>query len=153
MKLTDILAESSIVADLQASDKTEVLECLVEAVASTHPDIDTQDILDVLLEREKLGSTGIGDGIAIPHGKSANVAQIISGFGLSKDGIDFDSLDGKPANLFFLLVAPEDSVGVHLKMLARISRMLKNSDFQEKLLQANSQQEIYQIISDEDAKY
>ena len=96
---------------------------------------------------------GIGDGIAIPHGKSANVSQIISGFGLSKEGIDFDSLDGKPANLFFLLVAPEDSVGVHLKMLARISRMLKNSDFQQKLLQANSQQEIYQIISDEDAKY
>ncbi|PID58021.1 PTS fructose transporter subunit IIA [candidate division KSB3 bacterium] len=153
MKLTDILSESSIVADLHADDKTAVLERLVEAVASTHPDIDRQEILAVLLEREELGSTGIGDGIAIPHGKSANLAQIISGFGLSKDGIDFDSLDGKPANLFFLLVAPEDSVGVHLKMLARISRMLKNSSFQEKLLQANSQQEIYQIISEEDAKY
>ncbi|MCP4397355.1 MAG: PTS sugar transporter subunit IIA [bacterium] len=153
MKLTDILAESSIVADLQASEKTEVLEHLVEAVITTHPELETQEILDVLLEREKLGSTGIGDGIAIPHGKSANVTQIISGFGLSKEGIDFDSLDGKPANLFFLLVAPENSVGVHLKMLARISRMLKNSDFQKKLLQANSQQEIYQVISDEDAKY
>ncbi len=153
MKLTDILAESSIVADLQASEKTEVLEHLVEAVMTTHPELGTQEILDVLLEREKLGSTGIGDGIAIPHGKSANVTQIISGFGLSKEGIDFDSLDGKPANLFFLLVAPENSVGVHLKMLARISRMLKNSDFQKKLLQANSQQEIYQVISDEDAKY
>ena len=153
MKLTDILAESSIVADLHASEKTEVLERLVKAVAVTHPEIDTEEILDILLEREKLGSTGIGDGIAIPHGKSSNVAQIVSGFGLSKEGIDFDSLDGQPANLFFLLVAPEDSVGVHLKMLARISRMLKNSDFQQQLLQANSQQEIYQIISEEDAKY
>ena len=153
MKLTDILDESSIVADLQASDKTEALEILVEAVVKSHSTIDEQEILEVLLEREKLGSTGIGDGIAIPHGKSAGLSQIISGFGLSKTGIEFDSLDGKPACLFFLLVAPENSVGVHLKMLARISRMLKNTEFRKKLLNANSQQEIYQIISEEDAKY
>jgi PTS system nitrogen regulatory IIA component len=111
------------------------------------------EILSILLEREKLGSTGIGDGIAIPHGKSTELSQIISGFGLSKRGINFDSLDGKPAHLFFLLVAPENSVGTHLKMLARISRMLKNVEFRKKLLGANSQQEIYQIISEEDAKY
>ncbi len=153
MKLTDILDESSIVADLHANNKTEVLETLVEAVSKTHPTIDTQEILTVLLEREELGSTGIGDGIAIPHGKSASLSQIISGFGLSKSGIEFDSLDGKPSYLFFLLVAPKNSAGVHLKMLARISRMLKNTDFRQRLLNANSRQEIYQIISEEDAKY
>ena len=153
MRLTDILDESSIVADLQASDKTEVLETLVETVSQTHSTLDTEEILKVLLDREELGSTGIGDGIAIPHGKSAGLSQIISGFGLSKSGIEFDSLDGKPAYLFFLLVAPENSAGVHLKMLARISRMLRNTDFRNKLLDANSQQEIYRIISEEDAKY
>jgi PTS system nitrogen regulatory IIA component len=153
MKLTDILDESSIVADLQASTKTEALEALVEAMTRSHKILNKQEILSILLEREKLGSTGIGDGIAIPHGKSTELSQIISGFGLSKRGINFDSLDGKPAHLFFLLVAPENSVGTHLKMLARISRMLKNVEFRKKLLGANSQQEIYQIISEEDAKY
>ncbi len=126
---------------------------LVDAVVQNHPEIEKQEILHILLEREELGSTGIGDGIAIPHGKSPNITQIISGFGLSKTGIEFDSLDGKPAYLFFLLVAPENSVGIHLKMLARISRLLKNTDFRNKLLHANSQSEIYQIISQEDAKY
>ena len=153
MKLTDILDESSIVADLQASNKAEALEILVEAMTNSNPTVDKQEILNVLLEREELGSTGIGDGIAIPHGKSPNLSQIISGFGLSKVGIEFDSLDGKPAYLFFLLVAPENSVGIHLKMLARISRMLKNTEFRNKLLNANSQHEIYQIISQEDLKY
>jgi PTS system nitrogen regulatory IIA component len=153
MKLTDILDESSIVADLQANDKTEALEILVEAMTMNTEAVNKKEILNVLLEREELGSTGIGDGIAIPHGKSSEITQIISGFGLSKQGIAFDSLDGKPAHLFFLLVAPENSVGTHLKMLARISRMLKNLDFRERLLKANSQHEIYQIISEEDEKY
>ena len=152
MRLIDILDETSIVADLQASDKIEALEILVEAMTRSN-EINKQDILNVLLEREELGSTGIGDGIAIPHGKSPEITQIISGFGLSKQGIEFDSLDGKPAHLFFLLVAPENSPGTHLKVLARISRMLKNVNFREKLLEANSQHEIYQIISEEDSKY
>ncbi|MBD3308518.1 PTS sugar transporter subunit IIA [candidate division KSB3 bacterium] len=153
MKLIDTLEESSIVADLQASEKQTALEILVDAMTRSHPEIDKHDILNILLEREALGSTGIGDGIAIPHGKSSQVSQIISGFGLSKTGIAFDSLDGNPAHLFFLLVAPENSVGTHLKMLARISRMLKNPEFRQKLLEAHSQHDIYQIIAAEDAKY
>ncbi len=153
MKLIDILQESSIVADLQANTKTEVLEALVNAVAKSYPTIDKREMLNVLLEREKLGSTGIGDGIAIPHGKLPNIPDIISGFGLSKSGIEFDSLDGKPAYMFFLLVAPDNSVGTHLKMLARISRMLKNTAFRTKLLNATSQKDIYRIISEEDSKY
>lgn len=153
MKLTDILKESSIVSDLQAKTKSDVLEALASAVVKSHPGIDKQEILKVLLERETLGSTGIGDGIAIPHGKLTNLAEIISGFGLSKSGIEFDSLDGKPAHLFFLLIAPDNSVGTHLKMLARISRMLKNSSFRTKLMNATSQKEMYQIIAEEDVKY
>ena len=153
MKLTDILKESSIVSDLQAKTKSDVLEALASAVVKSHPGIDKEEILKVLLERETLGSTGIGDGIAIPHWKLTNLTEIISGFGLSKSGIEFDSLDGKPAHLFFLLIAPDNSVGTHLKMLARISRMLKNSSFRTKLMNATSQKEIYQIIAEEDVKY
>lgn len=153
MKLTDILDESSIVTDLHAANKTEALTILVEAMIKNTPEIEKTDVLKILLDREELGSTGIGDGVAIPHGKSSKLSQIVSGFGLSKTGVDFDSLDGKPAHLFFVLVAPENSVGTHLKMLARISRMLKSTDFRNKLLQAASQQEIYHIISQEDAKY
>jgi PTS system nitrogen regulatory IIA component len=153
MKLIDILDESAIVADLTASTKTEALEVLVETMTTSNPSLRKEDLLQVLLEREELGSTGIGDGIAIPHGKSQELTDIVSGFGLSKQGIEFDSLDGKPAHLFFLLVAPENSVGTHLKMLARISRMLKNVEFRQKLLEANSRQEIYRIIAEEDAKY
>lgn len=153
MKLTDILAESAIVADLQARTKKEALERLVEAMSQKGQTVNRQEILRVLLEREQLGSTGIGDGIAIPHGKSSDLTDIISGFGLSKQGIEFDSLDGKPAHLFFVLVAPENSVGTHLKMLARISRMLKNVEFRKKLLQAMSPHDIYQIIAEEDAKH
>ena len=153
MKLTDILKESSIVSDLQAKTKSDVLEALASAVVKSHPGIDKEEILKVLLERETLGSTGIGDGIAIPHGKLTNLTEIISGFGLSKSGIEFDSLDGKPAHLFFLLIAPDNSVGTHLKMLVRISRMLKNSSFRTKLMNATSQKEIYQIIAEEDVKY
>ncbi len=153
MKLIDILEESAIVADLRAGTKTEALESLVDAMTAANPALRKEELLQVLLEREELGSTGIGDGIAIPHGKSQEISEIVSGFGLSKQGIEFDSLDGKPAHLFFLLVAPENSVGTHLKMLARISRMLKNVEFRQKLLEANSQQDIYRIIAAEDAKY
>ena len=153
MRLIDILDESAIVADLQAGTKKEALESLVEAMANANPALREEELLQVLLEREELGSTGIGDGIAIPHGKSQEISEIVSGFGLSKDGIEFDSLDGKPAHLFFLLVAPANSVGTHLKMLARISRMLKNVDFRQKLLEAGSQQDIYQIIAAEDGQY
>jgi len=153
MKLIDILDESAIVADLQADTKTEALEALVDAMTASNPALEKEELLQVLLERENLGSTGIGDGIAIPHGKSQQLSEIVSGFGLSKQGLEFDSLDGKPAHLFFLLVAPENSVGTHLKMLARISRMLKNVEFRQKLLEADSQQEIYRIIAAEDAKY
>jgi nitrogen PTS system EIIA component len=153
MKLTDILDESAIVVDLRARDKTEALRILVDAMTQNKPEVDPQKIFQILLEREKLGSTGIGDGIAIPHGKSKEITNIISGFGVSREGIPFDSLDGKPAYLFFVLIAPENSVGTHLKLLARISRMLKNADFRKKLFDVNSQHEIYQIISEEDGKY
>jgi PTS system nitrogen regulatory IIA component len=105
------------------------------------------------LEREKLGSTGIGDGIAIPHGKMKGIEELVTSFGRSIKGVDFESIDNKPTHLFFLLVAPENSAGVHLKALARISRLLKDSGFRNRLMEASDRQDLFRIIAEEDEKF
>jgi PTS system nitrogen regulatory IIA component len=110
-------------------------------------------MIEVLLDREKLGSTGIGDGIAIPHGKLKGLDSLVIAFGRSHDGIDFDSIDGKPVHIFFLLMAPESSTGQHLKALAKISRMLKDPAFRSNLMSAKSTEELYRNISDKDESY
>ncbi|MBF0574105.1 MAG: PTS sugar transporter subunit IIA [Desulfamplus sp.] len=152
MKLSDILDKDSIVADLQSKDKKCVLEELAKAV-STRTETSTQDIVKILLEREQLGSTGIGGGIAIPHGKLANINSIVVGFGLSREGIEFDSLDNRPVHIFFLLIIPANSTGVHLSVLAYISRLLKQSHFKESLLKAESIEELEQIINSIDEEF
>ena len=127
MKLSEILEEDNIIPDLKARDKKRVLEELAEAIASHKPSLDANSLVGVLLERERLGSTGIGDGVAIPHGKFEGISEPIISFGRSLKGLDFESMDGQPAFLFFLLVAPENSASIHLKALARIAKILKNS--------------------------
>ncbi|MDY6973161.1 MAG: PTS sugar transporter subunit IIA, partial [Thermodesulfobacteriota bacterium] len=103
-------------------------------------------LVRVLLERERLGTTGIGDGVAIPHGKLDGVRHPIVSFGRSKNGLEFDSMDGQPAYLFFLLVAPENTSGVHLQVLAQIAKILKSSAFRRKLMGAGTTKDIYHII-------
>ena len=105
------------------------------------------------MEREQLGSTGIGGGIGIPHGKLKEIDSLVLGFGLSRNGVDFESLDGKPTHIFFLLITPEDSTGLHLKLLARISRILKDDPFKSRLLNATSGGEIFKIIQEEDEDF
>ena len=109
-------------------------------------------LYEVITEREKLGSTGIGEGVAIPHGKLKNIGNLLISFGRSREGVDFDSMDGKPAHLFFLLIAPEESVGVHLKTLARISKLLKSQDVRKRLLDAETAEEIFSVITEEEEK-
>ena len=104
------------------------------------------------MAREVLGSTGIGQGVGIPHGKSENIKNLVAAFGLSKEGVDFESLDGEAAHIFFLLLAPEDSAGPHLKALARISRLLKDRYVRGALKNAKSEKDIIKIINDEDVK-
>jgi PTS system nitrogen regulatory IIA component len=153
MNITDILGKESIVAELTARDKKSVLEELV-AVLFDHGRVrDKEKAVQVLLERERLGSTGIGDGIAIPHGKLKEIKNIICSFGRTSAGIDFQSIDEKPAHLFFLLLAPEDSASEHLQALARLSRLLKDDHLRKRLLEADSQEDIYRIITEEDAQY
>jgi PTS system nitrogen regulatory IIA component len=153
MKITDILAEEMVVPELAAHAKTEALKELADLVAGAHPEIDPARLLEVLLEREKLGSTAIGEGIAIPHGKLPGLKGVLAAFGRSTAGIDFNAVDGAPTHLFFLLVAPEDSAGVHLKALARVSRLLKEKVFRDRLLQGGGRADLFRIIREEDAKY
>ena len=149
MKILDVLLKEAILSDLKADDKKGVLEELVTPVARI-ADINHDYLVKVLMERERLGSTGIGEGIGIPHGKVKDLESLVLGFGLSRKGVDFDSMDGHPAYIFFLLLTPENSTGLHLKLLARISRILKNDLFKQKLLGATNRDEIYSIIKEEE---
>ncbi|SMC26634.1 PTS IIA-like nitrogen-regulatory protein PtsN [Desulfacinum hydrothermale DSM 13146] len=150
MKILDILPKEAIIPELGATTKRQVLEELTDALLKCKPHLDRHRLLEVLLERERLGSTGIGDGIAIPHGKIEDLDQLILSFGRSSAGIDFESMDGKPAHIFFLLVAPENCAGIHLRALAKIARLLNNSGVRKRLQTAASRDEIYAIIRQED---
>ena len=152
MKISDILDKTSIIDDLTADNKTGVIRELAAGVA-TSANADPDSIASVLMDRESLGSTGIGGGIAIPHGKLDAVESVTVGFGLSRKGIDYDSLDNRPVHIFFLLLTPENSTGGHLKVLAQISKMLKLDQFKDRLKAASSADEIYQIILEQDEEF
>lgn len=152
MRVVDILKENLIVPELLGDTKTEVLRELASHLATRHAEIHPEQLVTVLLDRERLGTTAIGEGIAIPHGKLPGLKGVVAVFGRSLKGVDCHSLDGAPTKLFFLLVAPEDSAGVHLKALARVSRLLKDKGFRERLLSGKNQAELYRVICEEDAK-
>ncbi|MDD4273972.1 MAG: PTS sugar transporter subunit IIA [Desulfobacter postgatei] len=152
MKISDILKLDAIIADLKAKNKPEAIKELSQAVSPV-VGAEVEDVAAVLLEREHLGSTGIGGGIAIPHGKLETVKSIAVGFGRSIKGIEFESLDNRPVHLFFLLLTPEHSTGGHLKVLAQISKLLKMDQFKERLLAAGSTEQIHQIILENDEEF
>jgi PTS system nitrogen regulatory IIA component len=150
MKVLDFLQIDSVSTDLKSQSKQDVITELCQLLKSNGHIADDQAVVTSLLEREKLGSTGIGQGIAIPHAKCAALNKIVAALGVSKKGIDFDSLDGEPVHVIFLLVAPPDSSGLHLKALARISRLLKDKFFRQALREAKTSDEIQKIIREED---
>ncbi|MFC1856428.1 PTS sugar transporter subunit IIA [Thermodesulfobacteriota bacterium] len=152
MKILDVLYKEAILVDLKSNDKKGVLDELVEPIARI-AGVDHENLVRVLMERERLGSTGIGGGIGIPHGKLKDLESLVLGFGLSRKGVDFESMDGRPTHVFFLLVTPENSTGLHLKLLAQISRILKNDLFKERLLNAADRDEVISIIKDEDEEF
>ena len=152
MKILEVLQKEAILENLVSTDKKGILEELVAPVAKL-ANVGEEGLVKVLLDREQLGSTGIGGGVGIPHGKLKNLDNFVLGFGLSKKGVDFESMDGKPTHIFFLLVTPENSTGLHLKMLARISRLLKDEAFKAQLINASNQEEIFTIIQEADEEF
>lgn len=151
MKISDIIKKEYIIEDLVSSaGKREILGELSGFLVRGDYALNEEAVISTLMNRENLGSTGIGDGIAIPHGKFEGLDQLILLFGRSRKGVDFRAMDGKPVHLFFLLVAPENSEGRHLKALAKISRMLKDAAFRKKLLDAGSKDELFDLIAEKD---
>jgi len=154
MKINDFLCPKAVVTDLKGANKEDVIKEMVALLVDAGA-VDKKNkakLVEVLLAREALGSTAIGQGVAIPHGKCEFVTKLTAGLGISKKGVDFDSLDGEPAYIFFLLVAPIDSAGPHLKALAKISRLLKDKYFRENLRQAKDEKVILKLIALEDER-
>ena len=155
MNIMSFLDGRAVTTDLKShNSKEEVIRELVEFLvkAGAIKEKDVLRLVQILLKRESLGSTGIGQGVAIPHGKSDCVTKLVGAFGGSHAGVNFDSLDGEPVHLFFLLVAPEDSAGPHLKALARISRLLKDKHFRDSLREARDEKTLLGILQEEDAR-
>ena len=152
MKISQFLHKDSIIADLKAKDKKGVIDELALKISKTTK-TSAKTIAEILLEREQLGSTGIGGGIAIPHGKLNLTESIIIGFGLSKKGIEYESLDNRPVHIFFVLLTSENSTVGHLKVLAQISKLLKTDEFKKGLLSAQSVDDIYEIIMEKDEEF
>lgn len=154
MKLADILNQDCIMPDIKAMGKREALEEMVEELAFRFAGLNNnkEKLLEAILERERLGSTGIGYGVAIPHARLKGINSIAVLFGRSIKGVEFQAMDERPAHLFFLIAVPEDSNTAHLKVLARISSLLKDSEFRRRLMEASTQEEIYNIIVEEDRK-
>lgn len=150
MRISSFITPELIIPALGARDKEGVIVELAQNIAAFFPKLSQGELVAILKEREKLGSTGIGEGFAIPHGKLKNIDRIIISFGRSRSGIPFDSMDGKPAHYFFVLVAPENSAGEHLKALAKISRFIKNTVFREELARAEDRETLERLIREQD---
>lgn len=154
MKISDFLCKKAVTANLVSTNKEDVIKELVDLLIDAG-EVEKKcknKLIDILMAREALGSTAIGQGVGIPHGKCDCITKLIASFGLSKKGVNFDSLDGEPVYIFFLLLAPQDSAGPHLKALARISRLLKDKYFRESLKASADDKTILKIITQEDEK-
>lgn len=153
MKLTDILVRDACLVDVRGRTKPEVLRELSESLVGAVSGLDRAELYAMLVEREKLGTTAMGDGIAIPHARIESLDRVLAVFGLSRGGVDFDSLDGRPTHLFFLLVAPGREGSAHLLLLARLSRLLGIDAFRARLREVGSTDELFRAIEEEESRH
>lgn len=151
MRIEDALHKQCVLSTLKGTTKKEVISELVGALKEANLIQDMEKAVNVVLEREKLGSTGIGDGVAIPHGKLKGIPNILCAFGRSKEGVEFDAIDHKPVHIFFLVIAPEDSASLHLKMLSRISKILRDPSLRKSLVETEG--DLYSKVVEEDRKH
>lgn len=150
MKLGEVLNENLIKIPLQKFEKKEIITEMIDVLTASGKILDREKVLQAVLEREQMMSTGIGNSVAIPHGKSQGVQELVVGLGITPQDVNFDALDGKPVRIVFMLVGPEKSSSVHIKMLSRISRLLNQSAFRKKLVDSKSGDEVMRIINDEE---
>lgn len=153
MKISDFLSTEVIIPELKSTDKYDAINELIELFSSDPRVEDIEDVRKNVFDREKIMSTGIGKGFAVPHGKSDSIKEIIAAFGRSIEGIDYEAMDGQPVNLVFLIVGRNDMISLHIKLLSRISRMMNNDDFRSRLLNASNAEEIYNIFLEVEANY
>jgi len=152
LKIAEILQEQCVVADIRGKTKREIITELVEALAKARLVKDVEPVVNVVMDREKLGSTGIGNGVAVPHGKLKSINNIMCAFGRSQNGVDFDAVDRAPVHIFFLVLAPEDSASLHLKVLSRITKILRDQSLRKKIIKLTNVRELYTSILEEDEK-
>jgi fructose-specific phosphotransferase system IIA component len=152
MKITDFLDEGCIEIEIKSKDKEGAISELLGLLEKNHKISDSKTILNAIMEREKLGSTGIGQSIAVPHAKTDQIETLVGALGISKNGTEFDSLDGEPVNIIFLVLASTKSIGLHLKALAKIARLLKDKVFRHTLLECKTPQEALEIIKEDEEK-
>ncbi len=153
MKISEILQLNRIIPELKGKEKDSIIDELLDQFKDDERINDLKKIRDAVFEREKIMSTGVGKGFAIPHAKTDAVKEIVAGFGKLKEPVDFEALDGEPVNLVFLLIGKENLVGPHIKLLSRISRMMNKDEFREKLMTAGTQEEILHVFTEEEKKY
>lgn len=153
MKVSELLKPEFIISDLQGESKEEIINELIDLFKKDSRVEDIEKVRTAVLDREKIMSTGVGKGFAIPHGKTNAVKEIIGAFGKIKDGIDYDALDGNPVQLVFLLVGKDNLISTHIKLLSRISRLMNKDDFRHRLMEANSADEIVKLFSDEEEHF
>ena len=151
MKILDFLSENCVLTELEGKTKKAVVTELVEVLAKKKTQVKNVDkVVEAIMKRESTGSTGIGQGVAIPHAKSEDVSKIVASLGISKAGVDFDSLDGEPVFIIFLMVAPPESISEHLQAIAKVSRLLKDKFFRQSLKDARRSREVIKMIKEED---
>lgn len=153
MRISDILTEDFVVVGLDVSSKEDAINALVELVAKSEKVKNVNKVKEAVFEREKIMTTGVGKGFAVPHGKTAAVTDIVAAFAITKKPIDYDSLDGEPVRLIFLLVGRDNMVGPHIKLLSRISKLMNDNNFRERLLAAKDPKEVVELFKTEEEKY
>ncbi|MBN8584431.1 MAG: PTS sugar transporter subunit IIA [Ignavibacteria bacterium] len=153
MKISDILSTDVIAVNLETADKEDAIRKVIDLAAKSGKILDKDKVSKTIFEREKLVSTGVGKGFAIPHGKTDAIEDVVAAFAITKEPIDFDSIDGEPVRFIFLLIGKENLLNTHIKLLSRISRLMNKDDFRERLLEAAAPDEVLAIFKEEEKNY
>lgn len=153
MKIVDLLNEENVVLNLDIKDKFEIIDSLIDLIAKVYKISDVEKVKNAVVEREKVLSTGVGKGFAVPHGKSDAVNEIAVAFAITKEPVDFESLDAQPVRLIFLIVGRENMVSAHIKLLSRISRLMNKEEFRNSLLEAKTKKEVLELFNKEESNY